>query len=396
MLLPVIAKQSELKGLHVVSSSDLLNAKWFEHVKKNIEEENNVFKVRDSNTKVILGTEVNCNKRVHHLIYFPSMESALELKEKLKGKAIFDSWGCGRPTIRESAEEIAGKVKEVGGIMGPAHAFTPYFSVYAHFNSLKELYGAQEKNIYFIELGLSADSDFADLISENHKYSFLTCSDSHSPWPHRIGREFTRIKMNKPNFKGLKKALKEKEEKLITLNVGLDPREGKYHETACTKCFAKYSLKQAQKLDFKCLKCSELIKKGVKDRIMELKDTEGHPKFRPPYTHLVPLAEIIQSHFKVKNVNSVKVQSNWQELIDVFKTEINILVDASIDEIKEVNSEIGETINSFRKGFIVYDSGGGGNYGKPYICHSVKECEEKEKEIQEKQGTIGQKTLGEF
>ncbi|MFH1587972.1 MAG: endonuclease Q family protein [Candidatus Diapherotrites archaeon] len=402
MLLPVIAKQSELKGLHVVSSADLLNAKWFEHVKKNLtEEENNVFSVRDSDTKVILGTEINCNKRVHHLIYFPSIESALELKEKLKGKAIFDSWGCGRPTIHAGAEEIAEQVKDIGGIIGPAHAFTPYFSVYAHFNSLKELYGEQEKNIYFMELGLSADTNLADLISENHKYNFLTNSDSHSPWPFRIGREFNRIKMLKPNFDSLKKALKEKEEKLITLNVGLNPREGKYHLTACTKCFAKYSLEQSQKLNFKCMKCAGEIKKGVKDRIMELKDSdEGiHPKFRPPYMHSVPLAEIIQSHFKVKNVNSVKVQSNWQDLIDKFKTEITILVDAPIEEIIEENSEIGKTIDSFRKGFIVYDSGGGGNYGTPYICHSIKECELKRKEIKEKnliQRTIGQKTLGEY
>ncbi|MBN2127151.1 MAG: helix-turn-helix domain-containing protein, partial [Candidatus Diapherotrites archaeon] len=187
MEIPVIAKQSELKGLQVVSTSDILNQKWFEHVKKFlVEEENNVFTARDSKTNLIVGTEVNCNKRVHHLIYLPSLESAIELKNSMEGKAIFDSWGCGRPTIRLSAEEIAEHVKDAGGIIGPAHAFTPYFSVYAHFNSLKEVYGNQEKNIYFMELGLSADTNLADLISENHKYSFLTNSDSHCVHPESI------------------------------------------------------------------------------------------------------------------------------------------------------------------------------------------------------------------
>ena len=80
--------------------------------------------------------------------------------------------------------------------------------------------------------------------------------------------------MNKPNFINLKKALKEKEEKLISLNVGLNPKEGKYHLTACQSCYAKYSLKQAEKLNFKCIKCGKQIKKGVKDRILELQDTE--------------------------------------------------------------------------------------------------------------------------
>jgi uncharacterized protein (TIGR00375 family) len=401
MEIPVIAKQSELKGLNVVSTSDILNEKWFNHVKKFlIEEENNVFKARDSKTNLIIGTEVNCNKRVHHLIYLPSLESALDLKNSMKGKAIFDSWGCGRPTIRLSAKEIAEKVRDAGGIIGPAHAFTPYYSIYAHFNSLKELYESEEKFIYFMELGLSADTNLADLISENHKYSFLTNSDSHSPWPNRIGREFTRIKMIKPNFINLKKALKEKEEKLISLNVGLNPKEGKYHLTACQSCYANYSLKQAYELNFKCIKCGKDIKKGVKDRVNELKNLNKgiHPAFRPEYMHSIPLSEIIQNAFKVKNVNSVKVQSNWRELIDVFGNEINVLVDASIQEISKINSVIAEYINAFRNGLIVYEAGGGGNYGIPHICKTKKELMEKEKELMEKEKNkvVGQKLLSEY
>ncbi len=401
MELPVIAEQSELKGLQVVSTADILNEKWFNHVKKFlIEEENNVFKVRDSNINAIIGTEVNCNKRVHHLIFFPSLESVLELKESLKGKAIFDSWGCGRPTIHLSAKEISEKVRDVGGIMGPAHAFTPYYSIYAHFDSLKELYGSEEKFVYFLELGLSADTNLADLISHNYKYSFLTNSDSHSPWPNRIGREFTRIKFNKPSFKELKKSVKDKDSERIVLNVGLNPREGKYHLTACQNCYSKYTLKQAKALSFKCLKCGKEIKKGVKDRILELKDTieNNHPKFRPKYLYSLPLSEVIQNALKVKNPNSVKVQTIWRELIDKFNNEINVLIDEPIENISKTNSLIAKYLKAFREGLIVYEAGGGGKYGVPHICGTKKQCEQKEKELQEKlmQGTIGQKTLKEY
>ncbi|MBN2126877.1 MAG: hypothetical protein JW703_00625, partial [Candidatus Diapherotrites archaeon] len=221
-----------------------------------------------------------------------------------------------------------------------------------------------------------------------------------SPWPNRFGREFTRIKMLKPNFINLKKSLKEKEEKLISLNVGLDPKEGKYHLTACQSCYAQYFLEQAKKLNFKCIQCGKEIKKGVKDRINELKDLEenNHPSFRPKYLHSVPLAEIIQNAFKVKNANSVKVQSNWNELIDVFGNEINILVDEPIEEISKINPLIAEYINAFRKGLVVYEIGGGGSYGIPHICKSKEELIQKEKELNEKimKGTLGQKTLTEY
>lgn len=292
MVIPVIAEQSKLKGLNVCGTADLLQAKWMKHLKENIiETGNGIFTDRKEQVNFIPQVEVQCNKRIHHLIFLQDFASAENLKKSFEGKAIFDSWGCGRPVIRLSPEEIAEKVKDAGGIMGPAHAFTPYFSVYAHFDSVKEAYGAMGKEIHFIELGLSADTYLADLIPENREFQFLTNSDSHSPWPYRIGREFTKIEMKEPSFKELEKALKQKDEAKIKLNVGLDPREGKYHLTACNACYAKFSMKDAKKFNWRCPECKGSIKRGVKDRVKMLADFESkiHPKFRPPYMHLVPL-----------------------------------------------------------------------------------------------------------
>ncbi len=400
MLLPIISEQAHLKGLGLMHTSDILQGTWFEHVKQNlIEESNGIFIEKEYKTPFIVGTEVQCNKRVHHVIFLPDLESALELKGKMKGAAIFDSWGCGRPVIRLSAEEIAKKVEEVGGMIGPAHAFTPYFSVYAHFNSLKELYGEMQEKISFIELGLSADSYFADLIEENHQYSFLTNSDAHSPWPHRIGREFNRMKLKEPSFAELKKALEDRSGERITLNVGLNPQEGKYHLTACNSCYVKYTYDEAEKLGWSCSKCKGAIKKGVRERIIELADfeEETHPKFRPPYLHSLPLAEIIQVALDMKMINSVKVQSLWKDYVERFGNEIKVLVDAKVSELKELNPAVGKKIESFRKGFVVYSPGGGGNYGTPFICDSKEELQKKKIEIEKEiKGGLGQKTLGEF
>ena len=405
MTIPVMAEQSRLKGLDVLVTADILHAKWLAHAKKSLTEESNgVYRDLAGKCNFIVGGEVEDNKRVHHLFYLPSLESAEELRSKLLGHGNLDCILCGRPIIRMNPEQLAEKIHEAGGIFGPAHSFTPYTGIYAHYNSLKEAYGKMHPHLRFIELGLSADTSMADRISENHGYAFLTSSDAHSPWPHRIGREFNRMKMERPDFKSLKKAVENRdaENKLITLNAGLNPREGKNHCTACNACFSKYSIEQAEKLAWKCVKCGNPIKRGVRDRIAMLADSpEGtHPGFRPRYMHLLPLAEIIQQAVGAKGVETKAVQSRWLAFVEKFGNEISALVDAEEAELLEADREVGEKIISFRKGLVLYIPGGGGEYGKPIICGSKEEYERKKIELKGELAGIseiaGQSTLGQF
>ncbi|MEK6941426.1 MAG: phosphotransferase, partial [archaeon] len=277
----------------------------------------------------------------------------------------------------------------------------PYTGLYAFYGSAKKAYGKMGGKLLFIELGLSADTDFADTISENHNYAFLSSSDAHSPWPNRIGREFNRIKMRKPDYKNLVKALSERDEKLIELNAGLNPMEGKYHKTACNNCFAQYQLSQAKTFSFRCIKCGAEIKRGVRDRIEMLADTKKgvHPKFRPPYLHLLPLAEIIQLAFGVKSPNAQKVQGKWKDFVERFGNEIRVLVDAPVQELAEVDAGVAKKIEAFRKGLVLYIPGGGGKYGTPIICETKDEMEKKQEEIERyaSSDTVkGQKSLREF
>lgn len=402
MLIPVMAEQSRFKGIEVLVCADALHKNWFEHLKQNIvETENNVLMDKNQQAYFIVGTEVEDKNRIHHLIYLPSLDSAQELREKFLPFGNLDCSMCGRPKLSLSAEQIAEKVHQTGGIVGPAHSFTPYTGIYAYFDSVKKAYGQMAENIHFIELGLSADTTLADTIAENHEYAFLSSSDAHSPWPNKLGREFNRVKMDKPTFSELKKALVERDEKLITLNAGLDPREGKYHATACNACYAQYSLEQAQSLSWKCIKCANQIKRGVRDRIKMLatKPPGSHPSFRPKYLHVIPLAEIIQIALDAKNVNSQAVQSLWKDFVEAFGTEIRTLVDASESELTEVHALTAKKIVAFRNGWASYIPGGGGKYGVPFIFDSEKEFLEKKDKLEEKAGKQemrGQKTLGEF
>lgn len=404
MVINTIAEQAQKKGLHVVGTADILHKTWFEEqVKPNLIEENGVFKHKTFDTKFILQTEICCNDNVHYILFFSDYNSVEAIKEKLqKFSPIMDKFGGGRPRINLTAKEVTQIVLDQQGMIGPSHAFTPYFGIYGKFDSFEQVFGEFKKQVFFMELGLSADSTMSDFIEDHKNFAYLSNSDSHSPWPYRIGREFNRIKMKQASFKELKKALQEREEKTITLNVGLNPKEGKYHCTACNACYEKYSIADAVKLKWKCIKCSGRIKKGVKDRIKELSTAENSfsHSFRPEYVHMLPLAELIADALKAKNVTSDKVQEVWHKFVEHFGTENKALIDSSIEELTEVHSPTAERVNAFRKGFVFYLPGGGGNYGKPVICLNEKEFKEKTakhlKEINCESDALKQKTLGEF
>jgi uncharacterized protein (TIGR00375 family) len=190
---------------------------------------------------------------------------------------------------------------------------------------------------------------------------FLTNSDAHSPWPHRLGREFNQIELDDISYSSIKRAFKKRD---IRANYGLVPNLGKYHMTACTKCHELIDPIVARENGMRC-SCGGTIKKGVDFRISEIADLEKpvHPDFRPKYVHLMPLAEIISS-VHGKGVTTKFVQGIWQKLIDAFSTEINVLIDAPLDEIKKIDENVALAIESFRNNTIEVIPGGGGQYGQ--------------------------------
>ena len=362
----VMAPQAKLKGLDLVASGDALHQKWLQLLEETTEESSDgIFSLRDSaidsedtsedqGSKFILTTEVEDITRVHHLIIFPSIESAWDTRSKMKGNMDAD----GRPRVRMNGSEIMDIAHENGCIIGPAHAFTPWTSIYKEYNSIKDCYGKMPD---FLELGLSADSDMADTIEELEDIPFLTNSDAHSPWPHRLGREFNELEIGELTFDGVRDAILNKK---IKANYGFDPRLGKYHKTACSKCYTQYSIDDAIKMKMRC-PCGGRIKKGVDYRIHELSKWEEphHPPHRPPYIHILPLAEII-SITHGKGVTTVFVQKIWKEMIHRFNDEITALIQSPIDEVYDVDPKVAGVINAFRNKTLEIKAGGGGKYGE--------------------------------
>jgi len=365
MIPRTLAEQAPLKGIDVLGTSDILNARWIKLVKEQLKPAEGGLLEHDNGTKFMLQTEIEDSNRIHHILYFPGFSKVEEIREKFSSKCKnLDS--DGRPKIWLSGEEITEICMEAGCMVGFAHAFTPYFGMFGKYDSYKDCYGSQWKNIHFMELGLSADTGMADRISELHDLTFLSNSDAHSPWPNKMGREFNRLKLRELSYGEIEMAIKRENGRKCALNVGFNPLEGKYHKTRCRGCLTFFEPSQASSFSWKCPSCGNSIKKGVDFRIEELSDTEPgkHPEHRPPYRHIIPLSEIISLAIGIKSAYSQKVQDKWKEFMDAHGSEAKVLLETGIPELSETDAKIAEYIDHFRKDKISYMPGGAGVYGK--------------------------------
>jgi len=305
---------------------------------------------------IILGSEIETKEAngglSHQIAYFPYFEDIKEFSKALS--LLVTNVSLSSQNCKISAQEAFQIINQIGGILIPAHAFTPHKSVYGNcVRRLPEIFSrATLKKIPAMELGLSADTEIADHLRELAEYTFLTNSDAHS-LP-KIGREYNIIELEKANFKEILLALQRKEGRKITANYGLDPKLGRYHRTFCEIC--NYTATSHPPV-YKCEKCgSDKIVKGVFDRIVEIGDYQQSisPSHRPPYYHQVPL-EFVPSVGK----------KTLSKLFGYFGTEMNILHQASYQEISQVvGFEIAQNIILARKGLLKLSPGGGGKYGK--------------------------------
>jgi len=366
MLPQTIAEIAPLKGLQLLGTGDILNENWIKIVQQQLKKTQDEAILEHSNgTKFVLQTEVCDNNRIHHLILFPSFSKVYEVREKFKNFCT-DLDKEGRPSIHLSASEIAEICLEAGCLLGFAHAFTPYFGLYSKHDSYSHAYGDYSNKIHFMELGLSADTNMADRISELHNLTFTSNSDAHSPWPNKLGREFTTFAMKEILFDELGKALKREDGRKAVLNVKFNPLEGKYHKTRCRGCLTFFEPQQAENLNWRCPECGNSIKKGVDFRIQELADlpADNHPEHRPKCLHTIPLSEIIALSMGVKNAWSDKVQAEWKKFVDRFGTEVNTLINVNLEDMADINKDVAEYVGFFREGKIRYVPGGAGVYGK--------------------------------
>ncbi len=336
------------KGIDVLGTGDALQPAWQKGWEPYLE--------NDAGIIIIPQGEIEDQNRVHHLILAEDFAQFSQLRDLLEGKCKSFTTS-GRPHVYLGGEEIAALAHEVGALIGPAHAFTPWTALYAYFGRVSDCYGSEP--IDFLELGLSADSSYGAAIPELYTIPFLTNSDAHSPYPDKLGREFNRIRINHRSVKDLLAAIKGGE---IAMNAGFFPEEGKYNRTACTRCYTQYSLTEATRYNWRCPADGGIIKKGVSDRVKELSHG-SEARSRPPYTRVIPLAKIIQTMENASSPNTKKCRAIYSSFISTFGNEIAVLIDTPVPEIRTIHEKVADAITALRAGTVRLIPGGGGKYG---------------------------------
>ena len=357
-----LARAAEQKGVQMLATGDCLHPTWLSEIKAMEEVAEGTFQMGE--TRFVLTTEVEAEKRVHHLLFFPSISSVEDFIENI-GRHTKDLSTDGRPKLQMSGEELAQAVFDSGAHIGPAHAFTPWTGMYAHFDSLEQCYGSLTDKIRYLELGLSANTDYGDRIKELEDITFLTNSDAHSPQPVRLAREFNTIEAEDMTFRELLMAIERKKGRKIVQNVGLPPEEGKYNRTACSRCYKQYEPDQVLAMRWRCT-CRGTIKKGVRDRALELGGGRDivHPDHRPEYRYMIPLAEILMRSVGHSSPFTGKVRALWEGLVNELGNEIDVLFNAPVDDVGRIAGQsVSHAIGAFREGKIRVIPGGGGQYG---------------------------------
>lgn len=380
-----MAVAAQEKGVQIIATGDFTHPLWFKEIKDKLaEKEPGLFALRGSasQTRFLLATEVCVAfsksgkgslavfdktgdvKRFHNCVLAPGIEVVEQINERIAkfGDLAID----GRPTLAVRASEFVELMHSIDQriMVFPAHAYTPWFGVlgsYSGFDAIREAYEDQTMHIHALESGLSSDPSMSWRISELDKYAIVSGSDAHS-LP-KIGREATVFSMDAKDlsYGGLTEAIKNKK---LKSTIEFYPEEGKYHYDGHRKCNLSLSPKEAEKYHNFCPVCGKRLTLGVLHRVEALADREeGYIlKGAAPFVHAIPLQEII-AFISKKTVYSVYVKSTYAKLIERFGTEMNVLLNADIKSVEEVDRDLAKAIENVREERVRIRPGYDGVFG---------------------------------
>lgn len=360
-----IAKEcADRKGINVVGIIDCASPYVIEDI-ENFLKTGEAYEIEDGGiiykdkVCILLGSEVETSEvgrngkagAAHNVCFFPHLSDIKGFSKEMSTHIKNITLSTQRSNV--SGYELIDIVEKYNGILIPAHCFTPFKSYYGNCTDrLQNIFKEKYNKIFAIELGLSADTYLADMISELQDKTFVTNSDAHS-LP-KIAREYNKMLVNDISFKEIVKALKGEDGRKVLCNYGLDPKLGKYHRTFCDNCNQVIETKEPV---ITCPHCgSSKVTFGVFDRIDLIKDKEKSesPKNRPEYVYQVPLTFI--PGLGAKTVD---------KLLSKFGTEMTVLHKLSEDDLEAVVGEkIAKEIVMAREGRMKIQAGGGGIYGK--------------------------------
>jgi uncharacterized protein (TIGR00375 family) len=382
MTIKEIARYAKIKGLQLVGTGDFTHPQWLKEIKETLvtDGDSGLYKLAASPEfpmHFMLTTEVctiftyeNQSRKVHHVILTPNMEAATQINEAIS------RWGDlssdGRPILNVTAPELVEAVMSVsdGNVVFPAHAWTPWFSVFgafSGFDTIEDCYQDTTRYIHALETGLSSDPPMNWRLSKLDKFTLVSNSDSHSFWPWRMGREANVFELQRVTYREITQAIQTKDTSRFKFTIETDPAYGKYHWTGHRNCNVSLSPQEARKLNNVCPVCGRKLTEGVEQRVEELADRPIDYKAAdsPGFMRLMPLSEIIATVLETGSPSTQAVWKIYNPLIDKFGDEYTVLIDAPKEALAAVvDARFADAIVKVREGNVTVVPGYDGVYGK--------------------------------
>ncbi|WP_456430988.1 endonuclease Q family protein [Thermosulfuriphilus sp.] len=371
MTVTVLDQVAKDKGLTVLGTGDFTHPGYLEELERELVPlGDGLFVCRNGQgTRFLLSAEISNifsqggrTYRIHTLVLAPDLTTVKEINRALSRRG--NLYADGRPIFGFPVKDLARLIREINPqcLVIPAHAWTPWFSVFgaaSGFNSLEEAFEEEVDFIYAIETGLSSDPEMNWRLSALDRITLISNSDAHSPA--KIGREANAIE-GQPSYETIARAIRQKE---LLFTVEFYPEEGKYHYDGHRACGIVLSPKETRAHKGLCPVCGQPLTIGVMHRVEELADRpEGfRPQGAPASIHLVPLLEIIAEAEGLRPTAG-KVAKIYKQLISLGGSEFDILLRHSYETLASfVPERILEGIRRVREGRISVQPGYDGLYG---------------------------------
>ncbi len=388
-----IAAWAEIKGLHVVGTGDFTHPGWLGELEESLEPDGKgLFRLRETKgldaetpwpefpfrgkTRFILSAEISSIykrggkvRKIHNLVYAPSLEAARKLNAKLARVGNLES--DGRPILGLDSRLLLEMVLETDPLMYlvPAHIWTPWFSLFGSksgFDAIEDCFGDLASEIFALETGLSSDPDMNWMLSALDRFRLVSNSDAHSG--EKLGRE-ANLFSGDPSYEGMYRALRGEglgPKFLGTLEFF--PEEGKYHLDGHRKCGVVMEPAEAKARKGRCPVCGKPMTLGVLHRVMELADREypEQPANRPGFSSLIPLNELFSEILGV-GPKTKKVRTRLSQFYKVFGSELAVLRRVPAEDLARVDTIAAEAISRMRRGRVLREPGFDGQYGRIHV-----------------------------
>ena len=420
MTIKEIGRYAKIKGVQLVGTGDFTHPLWLKEIRETLipEGDSGLFKLAGNPElplHYMLTTEVctifdyeNQNRKVHHVILTPSLENVAQINEALGKYGSLSS--DGRPILNMTAPQLVEEVMQVSpeNVVFPAHAWTPWFSVFgafSGFDTIEDCYQDMTKHIHALETGLSSDPPMNWRLSKLDRFTLVSNSDSHSFWPWRMGREANVFELERVTYREVTGAIQTKDTRRFKFTIETDPAYGKYHWTGHRNCNVSLSSQEARKLNNVCPVCGRKLTEGVEQRVEELADrpTDYKATNSPGFMRLMPLSEIIATVLDAGSPSTQAVWKIYNPLISKFGDEYTVLIDAPKEALAAVvDPRVADAIVKVREGNVTVIPGYDGVYGKLVLpatgsdASSSTAPKAEATRLKPPRGRVQQSSLGDF